>query len=354
MNSRTFNANWRREKANIYNLEEHSTGGTAVALDLWGKSIRAYNNANLSLYSAQECNAACPFCIEKLRPESRGKSLAGQKVRERNEEVYFDNLNCVLSALKPLNVSVSITGGEPSKDPRLPRILECVKRNGMRKRTITTNGSGLLDSRQGTQVLEMLIDAGLDHLNISRAHPGDGRNIEIMKFPESPTAEELSYIAQKANANGCRTRLSCVLLKGITESLDDVVNYLEFARSIGVDNVVFRQLMKTDISRVTPGIIFSETTRVTAEGLLGEISEDKRFAFQNQVLGYYYYVEVWKYKDVDVVVEEADLRFIERQKRLNSDLVYEFVFHPNARLCSTWQPWDGDLGPDLNALPRAA
>jgi len=25
--------------------------------------------------------------------------------------------------------------------------------------------------------------------------------------------------------------------------------------------------------------------------------------------------------------------------------IHELVFHPNAELASTWQPWDGILGP---------
>jgi hypothetical protein len=26
-------------------------------------------------------------------------------------------------------------------------------------------------------------------------------------------------------------------------------------------------------------------------------------------------------------------------------IVHELIFHPDARLASTWQPWDGVLGP---------
>jgi hypothetical protein len=55
-------------------------------------------------------------------------------------------------------------------------------------------------------------------------------------------------------------------------------------------------------------------------------------------------VEVWKYGGMDVVFEEADLARLEATKRAQADLIHELVFHPNARLCSTWQPWDGVLG----------
>jgi cyclic pyranopterin phosphate synthase len=46
-----------------------------------------------------------------------------------------------------------------------------------------------------------------------------------------------------------------------------------------------------------------------------------------------------------VVFEEADLAQLERVKRADPDTIHELVFHPDARLASTWQPWDGVLGP---------
>jgi hypothetical protein len=46
-----------------------------------------------------------------------------------------------------------------------------------------------------------------------------------------------------------------------------------------------------------------------------------------------------------VVFEEADLAQLERTKQSMPGVVHELIFHPNARLASTWQPWDGVLGP---------
>lgn len=48
---------------------------------------------------------------------------------------------------------------------------------------------------------------------------------------------------------------------------------------------------------------------------------------------------------MDVVFEAADLVQLERVKRAQPGVVHELVFHPSATLCSTWQPWDGVLGP---------
>ena len=56
-------------------------------------------------------------------------------------------------------------------------------------------------------------------------------------------------------------------------------------------------------------------------------------------------VEVFRFENIDVVFEEADLAQLEETKRSGPGIVHELIFHPNARLASTWQPWDGILGP---------
>jgi hypothetical protein len=103
--------------------------------------------------------------------------------------------------------------------------------------------------------------------------------------------------------------------------------------------------MKTDptafaLNRV---IRFSDARRVLLEPLLDAISADNDFQFQQQIVGYYYYVEVWRYSVLDVVFEEADLARLEASKSAEPGLIHELVFHPNGRLASTWQPWDGVL-----------
>ena len=313
--------------------------------ELWSERRRVYANANLSIYSAQPCEGSCPFCVEKLRPASRGLGLAGQKVVD--DARYFAALNDVLRVTRPLDPSVSVTGGEPSKDPRLPRILRTLAARGARKRTLTTNGSGLLDQREGRLVVDWIGATGVGHLNISRALPDDGANAALMGLPCQLSTDALRHVVTRARAAGSRVRLSCVLIEGGVSDLQGMLTYLDFARSVGVDNVVFRQLMLTDARtyRDGPVVRASDRMRVLLEPLLDQVSREPRFTFQRQVLGYYYYVEVWRHAGVDVVFEEADLAQLERARRAAPGVIHELVFHPNARLASTWQAWDGVLGP---------
>jgi molybdenum cofactor biosynthesis enzyme MoaA len=342
----TFVDEWRRRKSAAFDLERNSTARRVVQFDLWGRPVRVYANANLSVYSAQPCNARCPFCVEELRPASRGTDLARQKTVERDDGRYFERLARVLEALRPLNPSVSVTGDEPSIDPRLPAILRLLAGHGARKRTLTTNGSGLLDVREGRSVLDWITTSGLRHLNVSRAHPDQDTNARLMGLPDGLRVDQLRVVAGAARAGGTRLRLSCVLVRGAIDDLGGALRYLDFAAGLGIDNVIFRQLMKTDPATTAPNFVvrFSDARRVPLEPILDAVSADGRFAFRRQIVGYYYYVEVWRYAHLDVVFEEADLARLEAAKRLRPDVIHELIFHPNGRLCSSWQPWDGILG----------
>jgi hypothetical protein len=134
--------------------------------------------------------------------------------------------------------------------------------------------------------------------------------------------------------------------------LADVLDYLRFAESVGVDNVIFRQLMLPDRrTHLADEVVqYGDAQRVQLEGLLDRISGDGRFAFQRQVMGYYYYVEVWRHQGMDVAFEQADLARLEDVKRRQDGIIHELVFHPSAQLATTWQPWDGVLGPPQAAL----
>ncbi len=343
----TLNETWRRRKSAAFDLAGNSTAGRTISFDLFGRPVSVYANANLSIYSAQTCNAACPFCVEELRPASRGTALSTQKNIESDDDRYFAKLEQTFAVLKPLNPTTSITGGEASKDPRLPRIIRTIDQFDMRKRTLTTNGSGLLDRREGRRVIDWLCENHFDHLNISIAHRDYTENGKLMRLRESLTRDQLALVVELAAQAGIRVRFSCVLLRSSVATLDDVCDYLDFAASLGVDNVIFRQLMKSDPATHAANSVvrFSEMERVAFEPLLDQISEDPRFTLTRQIMGYYYYVEVWRYEAMDVVFEEADLAQLERVKRRDPGTIHELIFHPSATLNSTWQPWDGVLGP---------
>jgi GTP 3',8-cyclase len=345
--SAPFRTLWRRQKSAAFDLEQNSTTRQTVTIPLWGRPRTFYSNANLSIYSAKQCNAGCPFCVEELRPASRGGSLAAERWVEADDERYFARLASTLRALAPLDPSVSVTGGEPSLDPRLPRLLRILASFRARKLTLTSNGSGLLDQRDGKAVIDHLAKAGALHLNLSVAHPDPAQSARLMRLPRVLELGELREIVRRARLQGVRPRLSCVLLRDGVCDLTGILGYLWFARSLGVDNVIFRQLMRADPMRHADSFVvrYCDAKRVLLEPLLDRLGQAPGFTFVRQIVGYYYYVEIWRWRGMDVAFEEADLAQLEQSKSARPDLIHELVFHPSARLASTWQPWDGVLGP---------
>lgn len=376
-----FHPEWRAAPEAAFDIETTTTGQGTHAWTVGDRTYRVYRNVNLSVYSGQICNARCPFCVEELRPASRGRTLDAQRATEPDDACYFTRLEAALTLTRPLDPSLSITGGEPSLDPRLPGILARVSRFGLRKRTLTTNASGLLlpraDGGPG-DVLDVVLGAGLAHLNISRAHWNADVNQRVMRIRPPQTEANLRTIVSRARDAGARPRLSCVLLAGAVHDLESCRRYLDWAAGLGVDNVVFRQLMRydpvthrpnavtlyTDAAFVPLGPLLEALRPTTAGGGGGgrgrradgdgggsrRADGDPAFAFTRHVLGYYYSVEVFRYAGpagpMDVCFEGADLALIERRRVEAADAsgiapINELVFHPDGALCSTWQPWDG-------------
>ena len=308
-----------------------------TAFDFEGKERRVYTNANLSIFTNESCNANCSFCVDQLRFENKGKTFV--KSRIADDEEYFKRLEYVLKTLRPLNTSISVTGGEPTKSRRLIRILQLIEKYGFRKRVITTNGSGLLDVYDNKFVLQYIIDAHFDHLNISKTHFHEDTNAKLMLFDNSYfTNEQMEYVVRRAIKAGVRPRLSCLLLKEGIHDVEGITKYLDFYGNMGVDNIIFRETMDYDESamRNRAKMDFLRRNKIYLDDVWEEMEQDPRFAPLKQVLGYYYYVEIYKYKRIDVCMESANLRAIDQQKSKAPDTVFEMIFHPNGNLCGSW------------------
>lgn len=333
-----INFDLRKERQKLFNpsLDKFKT----IILD---EKWKVYNNANLSIHVTDKCNADCGFCIAHLRYLNDG--LVYLKPEMKDDDKYYQRLDEVLKLTKYINPSVSITGGEPTVNRKLPYILDILSSHDVRKRTITTNGTGLFyKAKDNKTVLDALSDYKLEHLNISRAHFNSKLNADIMVMKEHLMPEgRLEEIIQEAKIKGIKTRLSCALLKNGISKIEDVMKYIEWGLNLGVDNVIFRQLMQFEQNKVEPGRIpnYCIEEEIDLNPLWNEFDNNKEFEFYHQVLGYYYYVEIRKYKGMNVVSESADLRLINPQlnkykEELGNKTAFEMVFHPNGNLCAGW------------------
>lgn len=324
----------REKRQECYNLEDYRFDD----FDFEGKKKKVYSNVNLSIFTDDYCNANCRFCVAQLRYENKG--MMYRKGHIVSDEEYFRRLEYVLDYLRPLNPSVSITGGEPTKSRRLIPILRLIDKYGYRKRTLTTNGSGLFDVVDGKYIIQHITENHFQHLNISKAHYDESINKKIMQYEKGYCSnEDIEKIAAYAKVNGLRPRMSCLLLKEGIKDKDDIIRYLNFYQNLGIDNVIFRESMDYDESRMLNAekMAYLKENKVRLNDVWKTIDDDERFTPVRQLLGYYYYVEVYKYQNVDMVSESANLVKLYQQKDKAKDTVFEMIFHPNGNLNGSWE-----------------
>lgn len=301
---------------------------------------KAYKNLNLSIFVDDECNADCRFCVAQLRYEHRKQLYRKEHISD--DAQYLSRLREVLEAVRPLNPSVSITGGEPTISPRLLPIIRMVDELGFRKRTITTNGSGLLNASEGKTIVEHLIENGFDHLNISRVCPAEDKNKGIMRYaPGTPycSNEHIKQIAEITSGGNMRIRMSCILLRSSVKNTADIKEYVDHYRQYGIDNFIFRQLMDYDHKAVNlEKIAYCDENKVDLNTVWEEMEKDPEITPYMNLLGYYYYVELYDYHGCRVAGESADLEQQYREKKKHPDVIYEMVFHTDGVLAGSWIP----------------
>lgn len=332
----------REKRQECYNLEDYEFN----SFDFNGKEKQVYSNVNLSIFVDDYCNANCKFCVAQLRYENKGQMYRKEHIRDDDE--YYKRLDEVLAFLRPLNPSVSITGGEPTKSHRLIPILQMIEKYGYRKRTLTTNGSGLFDTVDGKFIIQHITDNHFQHLNISKAHYDENINRHIMQYERGYCSnEDIKMIAAFAKTHNLRPRMSCLLLKEGIHDMNGIINYLNYFQSIGIDNIIFRETMDFDQNKMLNAIKMNylNDNKVRLNDIWKKIDNDERFTPIRQLLGYYYYVEVYKYQNVDMVSESANLVKLYEQKEKASNTVFEMIFHPNGNLNGSWDDKEDVLLP---------
>lgn len=306
-----------------------------------GGQKQIYGNFNFSIFIDDKCDARCPFCVAELRYQERGKKYKKRKIFN-NDEDYFKRLREILELVRPLNPSVSITGGEPTISPRLPHIARMLQEYDFRKKVVTTNGSGLFRKMPGEKqsTIDTLMETEFDHMNISRAHWDETLNNEIMLFKTKRNIpnDNILKVQEYLKGSTVKTRLSCVLTKKGIHTVQDMKDYVRyFNESSGFDNFIFRELMYHDRKSVNQSIIeWSDNERVLLNDLWKQIDGDDDFSEVLSVLGYYYYVEIWKLFGNTIAMESSNLEQHYVEKDSHKNIVYETVFHENGNLTSSW------------------
>lgn len=299
---------------------------------------KVYGNVNFNIFIDDYCNADCKFCVAQLRYEH--KNAMYNKGHIKDVDKYLYRLDEILKIARALDTSVSITGGEPTMSPILTEVLKMVDSYGFRKRTITTNGSGLLRTQDNDTILNNLITYNWNHLNISRASYNDELNRKIMRFAsdkEYCSMDMLREILSIANNSDFKHRISCLLLKESVNSVEEMKRYIDFYSKLGANNFIFRELMDYDKSAInTEKMRYCDANKIKLYDIWNDFEKYPEFVPYLNILGYYYYVEIYKYLEMTVASETADLNIQNREVAAHDDIVYEMVFHNNGNLCASW------------------
>lgn len=292
--------------------------------------------------SRQPCSARCRFCSENLRQPGAGPAAA----QLRPAADYFIGLAEALALLRPLPLSWSLSGLENTDDPaaflQLLSVLEDAERAGqaVEQRVLYSNGAGLAGP-QGAELIAALQAFGLTGLELSRHHHDPVCNQAIMRFrPEhAALAADITPLLRHLHT-ALPLKLVCVLQRGGVDSVDELAGYLDWARSLGVGTVIFRELARLDGDYVPNQTArYVDAARIGVAGLAAAALQTGMHGIEPfaRTLGYYFSNLRCRTREcIEVVFEAAD--YASMHARHASDRVYKLIHFANGELAADWQP----------------
>lgn len=300
--------------------------------------------------SSRPCSARCHFCSENLR-RSHAPGPAASLLRPDAD--YFTGLRRALLALHGLPRSYSLSGLEASDDPDwLLQLLQLLGAPEFRadalERVLYSNGAGLIGAR-GEALLDALQGFRLSWLELSRHHFDADANQAIMRFRDGLAIRTAAAFRQLVDS--CRgrfpLRLVCLLQQGGIATPGEVARYLDWAATLGVETVIFRELSRLDEGYRDNATRRSiDNRRIAMEPLLAACLADADLGptLQAQALtdGYYFWnLQLRHASGLRVIFECSDYRAM--HARHAEPRVYKLVYFADGQLCAGWQPGDNLL-----------
>jgi organic radical activating enzyme len=258
---------------NDFVTEQHDVeNASAYEANVFGFNGKFYNPCNLNVFIQNKCQNDCEFCINKRNDRT-----------DIDNELYFKNLEAILEGMKSVHLEATITGGEPTLNPaRMVETIRMLRKFGVKERTVSTTGIGLMNLYENKPVLQHLIDNDYVHnISISRMDITDTENANVLKG-KNITNEELARIAFYAKVNGVQLRTSTNIIENHIDSLEKILNFVDFQYKNNIDSCLFREVIAKDFISIAP---FQE-----------QIRNDKNFVFDKAIHGMFYDIIVYIYK----------------------------------------------------------
>ncbi|MBN2535036.1 MAG: radical SAM protein [Spirochaetales bacterium] len=290
------------------------------------KKMRFHWNINFYIDMFGKCNANCQFCINRV-------NFTRDDISDTE---FIRKLDHAIKKTRFLDPSIQIVGGEPTIRPeRLFAIIDLIKKYGLRKPIIGTNGSGIIDY----DILDY-VEPVIDHLNISRHHFIDFESDRLMGFSNPLDNSRLIGIMNK-HPVAKKIRLNCCLLKNYIDSYEKIIEYIDWALGIGIKNICFSTLSKLPENYIYQKdfIKQSEYYAIDFGGIMDAVKENSHFDFIKFHTGSHCMYEVWNYNHAGtscpIVFATSDNNYARMLDNLD-DLIELLVFHSDGTLAGSW------------------
>lgn len=293
--------------------------------------------------SVEPCTARCTFCSETLIYKHSTQLSANLRPGTQ----YMDQLAQALAYVREVPVGVSLSGLEATSQPEwLLDVLDVLQDNQKQggiydEKILYTNGTGLAPDRtDAVRLLQRLRELNWSRLEMSRHSVDQKANDLIMRYRKNVSVQNNSVFEEtvRRTQNYIPVKLVCIIQDGGVSDCEEMDAYLSWAHSLGVKEVVFRELSRLQgLYKENITATYVESRRVGIETLLNDVIYNSDFEKEEFVSGYYYWNAqfTWK-KHVRVIFETSDY---EKMKHLHdTDTIYKFVFHANGNLCADWDP----------------
>lgn len=261
------------------------------------------HRAILTLVVSAACNAACKFCSNEVTFTPPGPFLR-----------YDERLGKVRDfALAGGVRKIAYTGGEPTANPQRLYDLFARMTPGFDRSRLHTNGFGLfrpVESEGGEALLlDSLIHAGLTGVSISVAHHDPDVNRTVMRFKgawQGMSDDDLRQVAARA-CGTFQPRLSCVFTHESVRTLDDVVEYLEWGRSLGFHRFIFRSCSQIpeEFQKSTEFSHFNSANYLSIDPIVDELDRRPGFERTFRQRKSDSRVDTYRWRDVSFDIDEA-------------------------------------------------
>ena len=291
--------------------------------------------------SAKPCSARCWFCSENLATE--GASARAARLRPGSD--YQRQLADALKQLTEVPMGLSLSGLELTDDiewlQSTLNTLDNWSRNGgqWQEKAAYTNAAGLANQSTQLALINRLAEFGLDRIEVSRHHLDSVINQKIMNFRSDESIQHNKVFEQTlvAMTEQLPVSLVCIIQEGGIATMEQVEQYISWARTLGVNKIIFRELCDVPNNyKNNKTFKMIKMARCQIEPLVEGFLKKEKAHFNFFVNGYYFWNANFEYQNLEIIFERSDYQMMNEEHY--SEVIHKLVFFANGNLCAGWQP----------------